>query len=1243
MTRSIYALLVGIDEYVSPIPPLQGCVNDIKAMQDYLEGRVATGDDRVHIKTLFNQEATRQAVIEGFRTHLCQATAEDVALFCYSGHGAQEQDPPEFWTIEPDRTNETLVCYDSRSANGWDLADKELAKLIAEVAEKNPHITIVLDCCHSGTGTRDLDVATRQAPIDTRSRPVESFIFSIAEASQLTGTRSLEDNATGWSLPQGRHILLAACREIELAKEYNASGQRRGAFSYFLLDTLKKANGSLSYRDLFKRANALVQAKVSAQSPQLEATLSGDLDQPFLGGAIPSRTPYFTLSHHKEYGWVIDGGAVHGIAQPTADETTFLALFPFDAPPEQLKQLSASLGEAAVTEVMPQLSKVRLEEIENPDTETTFKAVITSLPLPPKGVFITGDESGVELVRKALQEAAPQQQPSLYVREVETPEAADFKLLARNGEYLITRPTDDRPLVAQIQGYSPAKAVKAIERLEHITRWTNIVELSSPANSRIRPDAVQLSVYQNGEELQGTDIRLEYCKENGRWLEPQFKVKLANTSNKPLYCALLDLTDTYAVSAELLASGGVWLQPGEEAWALGGEAIYPTVPQKLWEQGITETRDILKLIVSTAEFDATLLEQDALDLPFGSKAVPKRGKGTLNRLMSRTRSRVLRSKPESEVEYDDWIGTQIGIATVRPLETTPIPQETPITLGQGVTVQGHPQLNAKARLTTVTQATRDLGNDLIPPLLRSAGVQPFQFNTSRGNDPGLSALELSDIENPSVVTPENPLVLELDASLQPNEELLPVSYDGEFFLPLGGCRSTPEGKTEVRLERLSDPMSKGSRSLGGSIRIFFQKIVTQKLGLDFTYPLLAVAKVSPDETVTYETDREQVQARIASAERILLFVHGIIGDTQSMVKSVQRAKVNAEGQERLLIDCYDLVLTFDYENLHTPIEENARLLKQRLEAIGLGENHGKTLHVVAHSMGGLVSRWFIEREGGNQIVQHLIMLGTPNGGSPWSVVEDWALTALSLGLNGLTKITWSVPVVGQLVALTKLAVKAVETIDVSLDQMNPDSDFLKNLASSPEPGIPYTILAGNTALAPNALEPEPGKQTSPLERLMQKLFNRAMEKPFFGQPNDIAVTVKSIKNVSESRTPQPQIQEVGCDHLVYFSHEAGLTALAAAVAKEMPTAQPESPPEPEERPPVTPTPIAEPESSRSAEPPSPNIPEEVTPVEQKESKSWIGVTTILIAVAIILSLFLFQQLRLNPSNEQPEDRQSLLL
>ena len=39
-------------------------------------------------------------------------------------------------------------------------------------------------------------------------------------------------------------------------------------------------------------------------------------------------------------------------------------------------------------------------------------------------------------------------------------------------------------------------------------------------------------------------------------------------------------------------------------------------------------------------------------------------------------------------------------------------------------------------------------------------------------------------------------------------------------------------------------------------------------------------------------------------------------------------------------------------------------------------------------MGGLVSRWFVEREGGREIVDHLVMCGTPNQGSPFGKVDD---------------------------------------------------------------------------------------------------------------------------------------------------------------------------------------------------------------------------------------------------------------
>ncbi|AFY55282.1 Caspase domain-containing protein [Rivularia sp. PCC 7116] len=97
MANKIYALLVGIDEYApeSGVSLLKGCVNDIKAIEKYLE--VATqhkiSDDNGNKKTwelvtqkLTNESATRQAVIDGFEQHLSKADSGDVVFFYYAGH-----------------------------------------------------------------------------------------------------------------------------------------------------------------------------------------------------------------------------------------------------------------------------------------------------------------------------------------------------------------------------------------------------------------------------------------------------------------------------------------------------------------------------------------------------------------------------------------------------------------------------------------------------------------------------------------------------------------------------------------------------------------------------------------------------------------------------------------------------------------------------------------------------------------------------------------------------------------------------------------------------------------------------------------------------------------------------------------------------------------------------------------------------------------------------------------------------
>jgi pimeloyl-ACP methyl ester carboxylesterase len=1151
MSRTIYALLIAIDDYSPPVPKLRGCVNDIDAFATYLSERIAK--DRgvsLQLKTLKNGEATRQAVVDAYRDHLGQAKKGDVALFYYSGHGSQEQAPEEFWKLEPDHLDETLVLFDSRGQGSWDLADKEIAKLIGEVAANGPHVAVILDCCHSGSGTREIDTVVRRAPTDTRRRPIETFLVSLAEAEAASASRSAKaTGASRYTPPEGRHVLFAACRDDEEAKEYSGDGKQRGAFSFFLGDALKSAAGVPTYRDLFARTSALVSNVVRNQSPQLEASQNDDLDATFLDGAIQPAPATFTASCHEGH-WRINGGATSGIPAPAGSDAPRLALYPFDAPAADLNEPSKAVAMARVDEVLPASSSLVIEKKAELDPKTTYKAVVVSLPTPRLSVLLEGDAVACDLVREALKTATPatpERKPSLFIREASKGDTPEFRLLARENQLVITRPNDERPLVGQIVGLNEDGAKRAVARLEHMTRWTQTARLSNPASS-IHPSDVKLTVLVDDKEVSGREIRLEYQLKDGEQVAPTFKVSMTNNSKRTLYCGLLDLTQRYQVDAGLLKAGCVKLEPGETAWGNLGDPISASVPDEVWKQGVIEYKDLLKLIVCTEEFDARLLEQPKLDMPGtrgGTKGIARNG--SLNRLMQKIQTRELVASDPGAI--DDWQATEVSFTTVRPLATTSVPAQAQdaAVLNSGVKLEGHPALKAKARLSSAPLATRDLSKVTLPRLLYDdpSVCQPLTFTVSRGSDPGLSVLELTDVNDSSVVTPDAPLRMTVPLELQTNEHVVPVAFDGEFFLPLGRVESRSADETVIALERLPAPVV-DSRSLTGAIKIFFQKVISKKVGLDFAYPILGAADVAHDGTVKPIRDTFQIRDRVAKAQRILLFVHGIIGDTESMVPSVQLAKL---ADARPLASLYDLVLTFDYENLNTTIEDNARLLKKRLEAVGLASGDGKSLDIVAHSMGGLVSRWFIEREGGNQIARRLVMLGTPNGGSPWPRIFDWATVALALGLNHLTAIAWPASVVGGLAAW-------MENPTVALNEMLPDAGILSELNKSADPGKPYIMLAGNTSIIPVATEATGIEKGSRLGRLLARLTSpdllRKVANPFFlDQANDIAVSVASMENIAPGRKPPYDVRPVACDHLSYFRDPEGLKALAAVLAESV--------------------------------------------------------------------------------------------
>lgn len=1175
MARTVYALIVGIDKYPAPMSPLAGCVHDIEAFESFLHATASTEGTQIEVRKLVDEQATRANVIAGFVEHLSRASADDVALFYYSGHGSQEYTPPEFSYLEPDGLDETLVCYDSRQPGQYDLADKELAKLIAHLSTNKPQVLVILDACHSGSGTRtvseDPQLRVRHTPADTRPRDAKTFLVTPDELSQLGAVGLGERAGRQWLLlPSGRHIVLSACHSDEEAKETWADGQVRGCFSHALMQTIQSSGGAITYRDVFKRASALVRLRTSRQSPVIHATNAEDLDRLWLGGAIRRCAAYFTVQYDRTAGWLVDGGAVHGIAPVSGNETTVFRIFPLSTPLEGLADVTRAIGHATVSERYPGESRVELAlDSGKADPELTYKAVIISLPISPLGVQICGEAMAVARLRTALTGEMPGRAASLTVEE--SKKAPELRVTAKPNGYTIARIGATGDLVSEVSGTDDASVWLVVERLEHIARWLRVAALHNPATALPR-DAVALDIFtvdHNGDatlvpaDAAQQPIRLEYGLRDGERVAPRFRLRVANRSARRLFCVLLDLPDTFGIFPGLLSG---WIEPGREAWATFTNSdgvldpnIPLTIPDYLVEQGTTELQDILTLIASTQECDPTLLHQDDLNVRYVPQPTTHRSvafDNTLQSILAQVQSRHA-GQAQAKV-IADWMTTAVTLVVHCPRDGVAIPPAGGIAeLLPGVTILGHPSFRGTARLASSLSASRDPAlrpTRALPPWLVDdpTVVQPFTLSASRGPSGLLDVLQLEGIsyENAQSVTPDAPLQLRVAVQLADNEHVLPVSLDGEFILPLGWSESEG-GQVTINLERLPDP---NARTLLGSMCIYFKKVISKRFGTTYAYPLLTMTQVEQGK-LTREFDPEHIRASVATAKNIVLYVHGIIGDTEGMAFSAYPEGVPANVPP--LGSNFDLVLAFDYENLNTPIEQTARDLKQRLEGVGLGSDHGKVLCIVAHSMGGLLSRWFIEREDGHRVVQHLVMLGTPNGGSPWPKVVDWASMLMSFGLNGLARTPWPPTTLGYLVRvvanIAALAAKRADHVQVALAEMAPRSTFMSELASNGDPGTRYSMIAGNTSLIP--LATDPGQDSSKLHRLLAKLRpsrlaqEQATLLAFFGEPNDIAASVQAIRAIPPNRTPSPTVDEVACDHLTYFTTEAGLASLAKLIQR----------------------------------------------------------------------------------------------
>jgi pimeloyl-ACP methyl ester carboxylesterase len=107
----------------------------------------------------------------------------------------------------------------------------------------------------------------------------------------------------------------------------------------------------------------------------------------------------------------------------------------------------------------------------------------------------------------------------------------------------------------------------------------------------------------------------------------------------------------------------------------------------------------------------------------------------------------------------------------------------------------------------------------------------------------------------------------------------------------------------------------------------------------------------------------------------VLLVHGFV-DNRSIF-AVMRHGLRRRG--------FASVCSWNYSPLLTDVAQGADDLGRHIERICEQTGHDR-IHVVGHSLGGLIARYHVQKQGGDRRVESLVTLGMPHQGSLWAHV-----------------------------------------------------------------------------------------------------------------------------------------------------------------------------------------------------------------------------------------------------------------
>ncbi|TDL21760.1 hypothetical protein BD410DRAFT_771363 [Rickenella mellea] len=305
---SVFALVIGINKYETH-DPLEGAVADADAFARFVQ---TLGVDEDHVMNLRDGAATKVAIISALKSLKNNTKIQhgDAIIIYFSGHGARTPVPSEWVDWESNESQIEMICpVDIGSTPGEGeteisgIPDRMVGLWLNDLSkEKGNNITLIMDCCHSASASRDpkdTGFVPRRILNPPAIIPKDWHICSHSRGAAV---------ASGFGgQNQESHILLAACGRGEQAWENPKT--KRGLFTTALLKTLSESDlRNLTYNSLFRKIN------IPVSPPQTPHCYGQYIGRRLFDRRATGADPSFISGYKRDDGTIIlDAGGSHGI------------------------------------------------------------------------------------------------------------------------------------------------------------------------------------------------------------------------------------------------------------------------------------------------------------------------------------------------------------------------------------------------------------------------------------------------------------------------------------------------------------------------------------------------------------------------------------------------------------------------------------------------------------------------------------------------------------------------------------------------------------------------------------------------------------------------------------------------------------------------------------------------------------------------------------------------------------------